>query len=274
MASLKYNANSSLQTVTLGSAYTAGSGSMSLTAGHGARLPASGDFWLAYNDGAGTVRIFKVTSRFLDSISVTPDATEGSGDGNISSGATLRWSLTVSALTQLRADIVAQVASGSTLLSTQTASSSAALTFNSLISSTYDSYEFVLINLVPATDAQPLLMEVSTDNGATWLNTNYQWRQVLFLTSSIGYNSNGSDSSFQIGYAQSNTTLYNSGRLTLRSPASGCNFSCDLMGYYSPTYFGVTGSGSHSTANINAVRFKYASGNIASGTIRVYGLNK
>ena len=105
MASLKYSANSSLQTVTLGSAYTSGSGTMSLTTGHGARLPSSGDFWLAYDNGAGTVRLFKVTARSTDTLTVTADATEGSGDGNISSGETLRWALTAAALDQLRTDI-------------------------------------------------------------------------------------------------------------------------------------------------------------------------
>lgn len=106
MASLKYSANSSLQTVTLGSGYTSGSGSMTLTTGHGARLPSSGDFWLAYDNGAGVVRLFKVTARSTDTLTVTPDSTEGSGDGNISSGETLRWALTAAALDQLRADIV------------------------------------------------------------------------------------------------------------------------------------------------------------------------
>lgn len=105
MASLKYSANSSLQTVTLGSGYTSGSGSMTLTTGHGARLPSSGDFWLAYDNGAGTVRLFKVTARSTDTLTVTADATEGSGDGNISSGETLRWALTAAALDQLRTDI-------------------------------------------------------------------------------------------------------------------------------------------------------------------------
>ena len=105
MASLKYIADSTLQTVTLGSAYTAGSGSMTLTTGHGARLPSSGDFWMVYNDGAGTIRIFKVTARSTDTLTVTADATEGSGDGNISSGETLRWGLTIAALTQFRQDI-------------------------------------------------------------------------------------------------------------------------------------------------------------------------
>jgi hypothetical protein len=78
---------------------------MTLTTGHGARLPSSGDFWLAYDNGAGVVRLFKVTARSTDTLTVTADATEGNGDGNISSGETLRWALTAAALDQLRADL-------------------------------------------------------------------------------------------------------------------------------------------------------------------------
>ena len=94
MASYKYKEDANLGTVTLGSSYTSGSGSMSLSSGHGARLPASGDFWLTYDDGAGTVQIFKVTARSTDTLTVVASTTEGSGDGSISSGATLRPTLT------------------------------------------------------------------------------------------------------------------------------------------------------------------------------------
>ena len=44
MASLKYIADVNLMKVTLASAYTAADGHMHLTGGHGARLPATGDF--------------------------------------------------------------------------------------------------------------------------------------------------------------------------------------------------------------------------------------
>lgn len=105
MASLQYIQSSTLQSVTLGSAYTAGAGTMTLTAGNGAYLPSSGDFWLSYNNGAGTIRLFKVTARSTDTLTVVAVSGEGSGDGNISSGETLRWALTYDALNQLRSDI-------------------------------------------------------------------------------------------------------------------------------------------------------------------------
>jgi hypothetical protein len=104
--SLQYTKSSTIQTVTLGSSYTSGSGTMTLTAGNGAYLPSSGDFWLSYNNGSGTIRIFKVTARSTDTLTVTAVSGEGAGDGNISSGETLRWALSVDALDQLRQDII------------------------------------------------------------------------------------------------------------------------------------------------------------------------
>ncbi len=100
MATLKWlsAADANLQVVTLGSAYTAASGSMALTGGHGARLPAAGDFWLMTT--SGTRRVFKVTARSTDTLTVTP-AQDGTADGNLDSGAELKWTMDVSAWEQV-----------------------------------------------------------------------------------------------------------------------------------------------------------------------------
>lgn len=103
MASLKYSANLELMTVTLASDYTAASSSMSLTAGHGARLPASGDFWLRTT--SGTYRCFKVTARSTDTLTVVA-AQDGTEDGNLSAGVELKWVLGVTAIDQLRSDLI------------------------------------------------------------------------------------------------------------------------------------------------------------------------
>jgi hypothetical protein len=101
--SLEYIADADRMTVTLDSGYTAASGSMSLTAGHGARLPSSGDFWIVTS--SGTYRAFKVTARSTDTLTVTA-AQDDTADGNLDAGTELKWSLTYSALQQLRADLV------------------------------------------------------------------------------------------------------------------------------------------------------------------------
>jgi len=55
-----------------------------------------------------------------------------------------------------------------TLLSTQTASSSASIEFTSGIDSTYDSYVFKFIDIHPATDGATLEIQASTDGGSSY----------------------------------------------------------------------------------------------------------
>lgn len=101
MASLKYLGNLELMTVALASDYTAASGSMALTAGYGARLPSSGDFWIRTK--TGTYQCFKVTARSTDTLTVVA-AQDGTSDGNLSAGTELFWVLSYSALDQLLAE--------------------------------------------------------------------------------------------------------------------------------------------------------------------------
>ena len=101
MATLKFTGNLTRMTVTLASAYTAGSGTMTLTSGHGARLPTTGDFWLVPT--SGTYQSFKVTARSTDTLTVV-GSQDGTTDASLSTGAELEWNLTASALTQLIVD--------------------------------------------------------------------------------------------------------------------------------------------------------------------------
>lgn len=103
MATLKYiGADANLQLVSLASQYTAGDGHMHLTTGHGARLPAAGDFWIRTNNA--TLKVFKVTARTDDEITVS--CVTGYGvDANLDAGTELVWVLTAEALDQLKDDI-------------------------------------------------------------------------------------------------------------------------------------------------------------------------
>lgn len=101
MSTLKFSGNLELMTVSLASDYTAASGSMVLTAGHGARLPSAGDFWIRTK--TGTYRCFKVTARSTDTLTVTA-AQDGTSDGNLSAGMELFWDLGAAALDQLLAE--------------------------------------------------------------------------------------------------------------------------------------------------------------------------
>lgn len=109
MSSWKYLQTATLGTVTLDSGYTSGSGSMVLTAGEGARLPSTGDYWIAWsedqNDPDAPIHLWKVTARSTDTLTVTAEATEGAGDTNVSAGETLRAIWSLAAMIQFRQDI-------------------------------------------------------------------------------------------------------------------------------------------------------------------------
>lgn len=101
MSSLKYIGNVERMTVTLASDYTSGSGSMDLTTGHGARLPATGDYWIVTT--SGTYRAFKVTARSTDTLTVVAGQ-DGTSDDNLSAGQELEWNITASAFAQVLSD--------------------------------------------------------------------------------------------------------------------------------------------------------------------------
>ncbi len=169
---------------------------------------------------------------------------------------------------------------GWTLIDTKTASSSATLDFTSDITSTYNTYVFVFENIVNATNAQRFTVRLSSDNGSTFVATGYYDSNFY-----MGHNTGPT------GDANSSTT---SGFLSLaQDSANAVGLSGDLW-LYAPlknadrVYAG--GKTSFSTASLivrydagitlvstaawNAVRFLYEAGNIASGKIYLFGVQK
>ena len=178
----------------------------------------------------------------------------------------------------------AQSSSGLVLVEEHTASSSAELDFTTCISGTYDDYQVNLVNLLNATDAQPLYMQVSTDGGGTYSTSTYSWANNQALSSaSAAVNGSTSDSGYILGAGQqSNTAAWGglSGHFAFLNPGSasaykmvtGQTFSLD-----SRDALGAirnTGGTWATTTAVNAFRLKFGSGNIASGTARCYGYSK
>lgn len=174
------------------------------------------------------------------------------------------------------------------LLATATASASATLDFESVITSTYDSYVFVISNIRPATDGSQLVMRTSTNNGSTYDSTAanyisvYEYKildgSAVVSSSNIGnlsstYLNIAGGSSATIGSAAAEGV---SGTVTLLSP-SGTTRTKTIMA--SGIYQGITGTEysfevfgyRNATTDIDAVRFLMDSGNITSGSIRLYG---
>lgn len=171
------------------------------------------------------------------------------------------------------------------LLNTLTASSSATLVDTTSLTSSYDLYMFEFENIVPATDSQPLYIRLSTNGGSSYLATGY----VSNLTSLGGGNSiESSTIAINIGGTTattnniSNTAGYGlCGTFYMTAPSSTTVRkyiwgSGAYQGYNSVGTAGLwsyvhTGYQNSNTA-INAIQFLFASGNITSGKIRIYGI--
>jgi len=174
------------------------------------------------------------------------------------------------------------------LISTQTASSSATISFTTGIDSTYDEYIFKYINVKAGTGGEDFRFNMSTDSGSNY--------NVTKTTTAFRTTHNESDSTTSLEYrtdmdlAQSTAfqTLANgvgsgadecvSGTLTIFNPSSttyvkhfigvanalGSDFS---IGLYTAGY-------GNTTSAVNAIRFQMSSGNIADGIIKLYGVKK
>ena len=174
---------------------------------------------------------------------------------------------------------VAPASSGWDFLDSATASASATLDFTSSIDSTYYMYAFVIENLAPATDNTQFRLVSSTDGGSTWdssgyLNSGAQARNTglvtqygasavsILLCQSIGNstNENGSGIVYLINPSGTNHTSFSSKMECL-----------DLNGNIQ--YMSMVGRRT-SAADVDAIRFLMSTGNIASGTIKMYGCCK
>jgi hypothetical protein len=173
------------------------------------------------------------------------------------------------------------------LLSTQTASASATISFTSGIDSTYDSYVFKFINIHPATDTAVFHFNMSTDGGSNYnvtkTTTVFQSEHDEADTSTaLSYNTShdlAQSTAFQllVNYAGNGNDENTSGTLTLFNPSSTTyvkHFISDSNVYHADDFMQnwKTAGYGNTTSAINAIQFKFASGNIDSGIIKLYGI--
>jgi len=174
-----------------------------------------------------------------------------------------------------------------TLLATATASGSATLDFTSGIDSTYDVYEFRFNNMHPATNNVHFQFQVNA-SGQTGFN------ETITSTSFRAYQREDSAANgivYRTGADQAQGTAYQtlyedagadndqagSGVLTLYAPSSTTyvkHFTARTQysqeGNYSMEY-GTAGY-INTTSAIDEISFKFASGNIDAGQIKMYGI--
>jgi hypothetical protein len=175
------------------------------------------------------------------------------------------------------------MALGYQLLASAAAASSATVDFSAHITSGFDEYLITVRNLVPATNASDLWFRVSTDGGSTFKAgaSDYGYAQGGGSSGAAAYN-NGSGAGAQIamafGLSNAGASRPLSGEIRIFGPAS----SSEKMITW---HFGFVdsagvwryamGAGSYNaTTVIDAFRLMMSSGNIASGTIALYGLRR
>ena len=175
------------------------------------------------------------------------------------------------------------------LLSTQTASSSASISFTTQLTSTYDVYCFKYFDVHPATDDVNLQVQFSSDGGSSYGMTK---------TTTFFYAYNGETAAAALGYqtsrdlaqstsAQQIASLIGNdadacaaGEFWLFAPSSTTyvkHFYGTYNGYETSTPYSINGYVAgyvNSTSAVNAAQFTMSSGNIDAGTIKLYGISK
>ena len=182
------------------------------------------------------------------------------------------------------------IASGDmNLITTNTISSGvSSSSFTSSIDSTYDTYLFKFINIHPATDNVNLTVSFrdgGSDFDATKTTTYFHaYHDEADSGTSVGYNTSNDiaqGTGYQIiGHIPGNDGDQSvSGTLYLFSPSSTTFVKHFISNFNSYTYHNYSlntyvGGYCNVTAAIDGVDFKFSSGNIDSGVIKMYGITK
>ena len=191
----------------------------------------------------------------------------------------------LSAVTALPASVSG---GGLNLISTQTASSSATIDFTSGIDSTYKEYIFKFYDIHPSADDKTFQFNMSADSGSNY--------NVTKTTTVFKANHDEGDSATNLTYDTGEDLAQGTGFQTLGNGVGGDNdqslsgtlhlfdpsnttfvkhFISTIQYYAFNDYtnnFYVAGYG-NTTSAVDAVQFKFNSGNIDSGTIKMYGVS-
>ena len=165
------------------------------------------------------------------------------------------------------------------IVSSGAISNAASVAFTQFDSSKYDAYAFYYYYVIPATDNVYFVWNSSTDGGSSYAESNGDYR----------YGQSGAGGNVAFGYVNasyqvgSGTNEFGiTGAINLMHPHNTTTFKY-FQSSSGPTYGKTNGeiatdtndygnSYRISTADIDAIRFKFTSGNIESGEIVMYGI--
>ena len=183
--------------------------------------------------------------------------------------------------------VLANATDGITLISSQTASASATISFTTGLDSTYKAYKFVFSSIRPASDSLEFRFNGSTDSGSNYnvtktstmfeaahyeddSLTNFRYRTDLDLAQSTAFQPLAAD----VGNGADETA---SGSLLIFNPSSTTyvkHFISNFNTYVANNQSVQTLCAGYfnTTSAVNAIRFQMASGNITDGKIYLYGI--
>jgi hypothetical protein len=166
------------------------------------------------------------------------------------------------------------------LLSTVTASASATVDVENTFSSTYDVYELIASGVVPANDGEQFRMTMKI-GGVYVTGSGYRYVRTGSLSTSssyVGGNNNG-DGAIILGInVQNGASVPINFKLRIYNPSStALQKAVTWEGYYQDTSTPAVamsfGAGSNNgTDALTGIRFFMGTGNITSGTFRLYGI--
>ena len=175
------------------------------------------------------------------------------------------------------------------LLSTQTASASASISFTTGIDSTYKEYMFIFNNCHPSTSGVDIGFNGSTDGGSNYNVTKTSsafqaQHEENDASTALTYNTDRdlaqstSDQLFSLQIGNHNDQSV-SGYLHIFNPSDTTyvkHYISRVNGYnsggggYSQDFY--VGGYFNTTSAVNAIRFAFTSGNIDDGTIQMFGI--
>ena len=174
-----------------------------------------------------------------------------------------------------------------TLISSQTASASATISFTTGLDSTYKAYKFVFVNMHPATDNVQFMHNASIDSGSNYnvtkTNTMFEAEHdeagtggtLDYITAhDIAQGTGNAKFTYNVGndndqsvtgcmwFFNPSSTTYVKHFITV---VSNCHNADLEKNTYTAGYYNTTSA-------INAIQFSMSSGNIDDGTIYLYGI--
>lgn len=171
------------------------------------------------------------------------------------------------------------------LIQTKIASNSSSISFNSGITSAYNTYQLIWNSVTTDQDGQSLKMLVSTDGGSTYISSGY-------ISTLFSYNIGSPSSIFDAnqilltdtGFSVSTRYTTYSGNILLHNLTSGVGFAT-FDGFQSANdgpgqpgsdsgRGGLVSATAPQSSIINAIQLSMTAGNLLTGTFSLYGISQ